>query len=94
MIPLLQNNPRYTTTDSGSVRGVRPRADEDAPMIQTLTHHPAACLIAFLSLVVLTFVANRLGLISWLAWLDRNEEDRQKEKRDSEDTDEYWRIHR
>jgi len=51
-------------------------------------------LIAFLSLVVLTFVANRLGLISWLAWLDRNEEDRQKEKRDSEDTDEYWRIHR
>ena len=59
-------------------------------MIQTLTHHPAACLIAFLSLVVLTFVANRLGLISWLAWLVRNEEDRHKEKRDSEDTDEYW----
>jgi len=63
-------------------------------MIQTLTHHPAACLIAFLSLVVLTFVANRLGLISWLVWLVRNEEDRHKEKRDSEDTDEYWRMHR
>ena len=63
-------------------------------MIQTLTHHPAASLIAFLSLVVLTFVANRLGLISWLVGLVRNEEDRHKEKRDSEDTDEYWRMHR
>ena len=31
-----------------------------------------------------------LGPISWLAWLVRNEEDRHKEKRDSEDTDEYW----
>jgi hypothetical protein len=69
------------------------RVDEDAPMIQTLTHHPAACLIAFLSLVVLTFVSNRLGLISWRARLVRNEEDRHEEKRDSEDTDEYWRIH-
>jgi len=63
-------------------------------MIQTLTHHPAVCSITFLSLVVLTFVVNRLGLISWLAWLVRNEEDRHKKKRDSEDTDEYWRIHR
>jgi hypothetical protein len=42
----------------------------------------------------LTFVANRLGLIAWLAWLVRNEEDRHKEKRDSEDKDEYWRIQR
>jgi hypothetical protein len=50
-------------------------------------------LIALLSLVVLTLVANRLGLISWLAWLVRNEEDRHKEKRVSEDSDEYWRIH-
>ena len=81
-------------TDSGWLRDVRPRVDEDAPMIQTLTHHRAACLIAFLSLVVLTFVANRLGLISWLAWLVRNEEDRHKEDRDSEDADNYWRIHR
>jgi hypothetical protein len=64
-------------------------------MIQTLIHHPAACLIAFLSLVVLTFVANRLGLISWLPWLGRHDEDRHKEKRDSEDTEaEYWKIHR
>jgi two-component system, OmpR family, sensor histidine kinase KdpD len=42
----------------------------------------------------LTFVANRLDLIAWLAWLVRNEEDRHKEKSDSEDTDEYWRTHR
>jgi hypothetical protein len=64
------------------------------PMIKTLIHHPAACLIAFLSLVVLTFVANRLGVISWLAWLVRDDEVRHKEKHDSEDTDEYWSIHR
>jgi hypothetical protein len=63
-------------------------------MIQTLTHHPAAWLITFLSLVVLMFVANRPGLISWLVSLVRNEEDRHKEQRDSEDSDEYWRIHR
>ena len=63
-------------------------------MIQTLTHHPAGCLIAFLSLVVLTFVANRLGLICWLARLGRSEEGRHEERRDSEDTEEYWRIHR
>jgi hypothetical protein len=61
-------------------------------MVQTLTHHPAACLVAFLSLVVLTFVS-RMGLISWRARLVRNDEDRHEEKRDSEDTDEYWRIH-
>jgi hypothetical protein len=42
----------------------------------------------------LTFAANRLGLIAWLAWLVRNEEDRHKEKSDSEDTDEYSRIYR
>jgi hypothetical protein len=77
-----------------SSRGIFARVDEDAPMIQALTRHPAACLIAYLSLVVLRFVANPLGLISWLAWLVRNEEDRHKEKRDSEDADEYWRIHR
>jgi len=62
-------------------------------MIQTLTHHPVACLIAFLSLVVLTFVAKRLGLISWFARLDRRGKDRHEEERDSENTDEYWRIH-
>jgi hypothetical protein len=68
--------------------------NSQCPMIEMLTHHPAACLIAFLSVVLLMFVANRLGLISWLASLVRNEEDNQEEKRDSEDTDEYWSIHR
>jgi hypothetical protein len=64
-------------------------------MIQTLIHHPAACVIAFLSLVVLTFVANRLGLISWLPRLGRHDEDRHEEKPDSEDTEEeYWKTHR
>lgn len=63
-------------------------------MTHTLTHHPAACVIGFLSLVVLTFVANRLGLIFWLWWSVRDEGDRHKENRESEAVDEYWRIHR
>lgn len=63
-------------------------------MIQTLAHHAAAYSIAFLSLVILTFVGRRLGLIFWLAWLVRDEEDRHKEKHDNEATDEYWKIHR
>jgi hypothetical protein len=57
-------------------------------MIRTLIRHPAAYFIAFLSLVVLTFVANRLGLIAWLAWLNRRED-----KRRGEVTREYWKIH-
>jgi hypothetical protein len=63
-------------------------------MIETLIHHPAGCLIAFLSLFVLTFVANRLGLIVWLAWLDRRGEDRRDDKRHRQATREYSRIHR
>jgi hypothetical protein len=62
-------------------------------MVQTLTHHPAACLMAFLSLVVVLTFVSRLGLMSWRARLVSNDEDRHEEKRDSEDTDEYWRIH-
>jgi hypothetical protein len=62
-------------------------------MIQTLIHHRAACLIALASLVALAFVANRLGLIVWLAWLDRHAGDRREEKRHGEVTREYWRIH-
>jgi hypothetical protein len=57
-------------------------------MIEVLIHHRAACLIALLSLVALAFVANRLGLLVWLAWLDRREE-----KRPGEATKEYWRLH-
>jgi hypothetical protein len=45
-------------------------------MIEVLIHHSAACLIAFLLLVVLTFSADRRGLIAWLAWLDRYKGDR------------------
>lgn len=68
-------------------------------MIQMLIHEPATCLIALLSLVALTLVANRLGLIACLAWLDRGKEDRGKEdrreeKRRGEGTREYRRIHR
>lgn len=72
--------------------------------MQMPIHHPAACLIAFLSLVALMFVAKQLGLIAWIAWLDRREEDRREEdrredkrhedKRHGESTGEYWRVHK
>jgi hypothetical protein len=62
-------------------------------MIEVLIHHSAACLIDFLLLLVLTFLADRLGLIAWLAWLDRCKGDRRAEKRHDEATEEYWRIH-
>ena len=53
--------------------------------MQMLIHHPAACLIAFLSLVALMFVANQLGLIAWIAWLDHREEDHREEDHREED---------
>jgi hypothetical protein len=62
-------------------------------MIEVLIHHSAACLMAFLLLVVLTFLADRLGLVVWLAWLDRYNGNRRAEKRHGDATEEYWRIH-
>ena len=63
-------------------------------MIEVLIHHSAACLIAFSFLVVGTLLADRLGLIVWLAWLDRHEGDRRGEENCHGDaTEEYWRIH-
>ena len=67
--------------------------DEGIPMIQMLIHHLVACLIAFVFLVALTFAADRLGLIIWLAWLDRHKGDRREQKHHNEATKEYWRMH-
>jgi hypothetical protein len=82
--------PKQTKFDSTSEL-ILWKSIEVTPMIRTLwtlNHHPAAYLIAFLSLVVLTLVANRLGLIAWLAWLDRRED-----MRGGEVTREYWKLH-
>ena len=62
--------------------------NKDIPVIQTLIDHWAACFVAFLFLVALTFAADRLGLIAWLAWLDCHKRDRHGKA-----TKEYWRIH-
>jgi hypothetical protein len=67
-------------------------------MIEILIHHPVACLITLVSFVALTFAADRLGLIAWVAWLDRHqkgrrEKDRRQAKRHGEATKEYWRMH-
>ena len=48
--------------------------------MQTLIDHPAASVITLFSLVALTFIAKRLGLIAWLAWLDRRKEERRGEE--------------
>jgi hypothetical protein len=60
-------------------------------MMQALIHHSATCLIAFSFLVVGALLADRLGLIVWLAWLDRH--DRREENCRGDATEEYWRIH-
>jgi hypothetical protein len=62
-------------------------------VIQTLIDHPAAGLIAFLLLVALTFAADLLGLIVWLAWLDRHKGDCREQERHGKATKEYWRVH-
>lgn len=55
-------------------------------MMQTLIHHAAACLVTLLSLVALTFIAKRLGLTAWIAWLDRRHRlDRPGENRRRDD---------
>jgi hypothetical protein len=56
-------------------------------MIETIIHHRAACLIVLL-LIALAFLANRPGLITWLAWVDRREEEHPGEA-----TKDYWRLH-
>jgi hypothetical protein len=57
-------------------------------MIQTLVDHPADVLITLLFLVVAIFIIDRLGLLIWLAWLNRREgEPKHKAAK------EYWRIH-
>jgi hypothetical protein len=62
-------------------------------MIQAVIHHPAVCSGAFLALVTLAFVVNRLGLIVWLAWMDPHKGDRREQKRNGEATKAYWRVH-
>jgi hypothetical protein len=64
-------------------------------MKQMLIHHPVACLIAVLLLVTLTSAADRLGLIAWLAWLDRHKHKgyRRVQKSHGETTKEYWRVY-
>jgi hypothetical protein len=57
-------------------------------MIQTLIHHPADGLITLLFLVVLVFIIDRLGLLTWIAWLNRG-----KGKPKDKAAKEYWRVH-
>jgi hypothetical protein len=67
-------------------------------MLETLIHHPIASIIGLLFIVALTFGANQMGLMAWLSWLDRRENDsRGSQRRDSgshgDAATHYWRVH-
>jgi|HubBroStandDraft_1064217.scaffolds.fasta_scaffold314486_1 hypothetical protein len=57
-------------------------------MIQTILEHPLVCVMTLLSLIVLTYVTNWVGLVASLAWLDRR-----RDKRHDEAANEHWRAH-
>jgi hypothetical protein len=64
-------------------------------MLETLIHHPIAWIVGLLFIVALTFGANQMGLMAWLSWLDRRENDRRESPhRHGDATTHYWRIHR
>ncbi len=58
-------------------------------MMPTLILHPLGYLVAFLVLVAPVFAIDRLGLLLWVAWLNR----RESEPGDN-GSGEYWRVHR
>jgi hypothetical protein len=62
-------------------------------MLQTIIDHPLGCFIALVSLLAFVFVTDQLGLIAWLRWLDRHEEERRRDKRDREFANRHWRTH-
>ncbi|MGA3089783.1 MAG: hypothetical protein ABSD75_14290 [Terriglobales bacterium] len=57
-------------------------------MQATLIQHEAAGFIAFLSLLALSYIIDRLGLMAWFAWLNR------RQSKPREDAGEpYRRVH-
>jgi hypothetical protein len=56
-------------------------------IVQTLSHHPVRCLVVLLALVVLGFSVDRLGLRTWIAWLNR------RAKPQDNGSKQYWRLH-
>jgi hypothetical protein len=56
--------------------------------VQTWIHHPVRCLVALLALVVLVFSVDRLGLLTWIAWLNRRAEHQDNGSKET------WRLHR
>jgi hypothetical protein len=57
-------------------------------IVQTLSHHPVRCLVVLLALVVLGFSVDRLGLRTWIAWLNR------RARHQDNSSKEYWGLHR
>ena len=56
-------------------------------IVQTLSHHLVRCLVVLLALVVLGFSVDRLGLRTWIAWLNR------RAKPQDNGSKQYWRLH-
>lgn len=57
-------------------------------MMQTLIHHPLGFFVVFLVLVALTLALDRLGLLVWMAWLNRRSVTRK-----DHGSKEYWGVH-
>jgi hypothetical protein len=62
-------------------------------MMPTLISHSLGCFAAFLVLIVLVFAVDRLGLMLWVAWLNRRKSKRER-KPEGNGSGEYWRVHR
>jgi|HubBroStandDraft_1064217.scaffolds.fasta_scaffold264818_2 hypothetical protein len=58
-------------------------------MMQTPILHLLGYFVAFLVLVALMFAVDRLGLLLWVAWLNRR-----AGKPEDNGSGEYWRLHR
>jgi hypothetical protein len=62
---------------------------EEIFMMQTSILHLLGYFVAFLVLVALMFAVDRLGLLLWVAWLNRR-----AGKPEDNGSGEYWRLHR
>jgi hypothetical protein len=62
-------------------------------MMPTLILHSLGYFVTFLALIALVFAVDRLGLMLWVAWLNRRE-NKCERMPEGNDSGEYWRVHR
>jgi hypothetical protein len=57
-------------------------------MLPTLVHYAADLVLGLLTVIAFSILARQLGLITWIACLNRRE-NKHKDKA----AEEYWRVH-